>query len=66
VQGVEAVREAREAVDKEAGVVAEAVRAGQRSRPGDKGVGGEDEAAVRQLREAGASVRCRRASAPDR
>ncbi|KAK7347328.1 hypothetical protein VNO80_21858 [Phaseolus coccineus] len=54
------------AVDKEAGVVAEVLRAGQRPRPGDKGVGGEDEAAVRQLREAGASVRRRRAAAPDR
>ncbi|CAI0392514.1 unnamed protein product [Linum tenue] len=66
VQGLEAVREAGEAVPEEAGVVAEAVRPRQRPGTGDQGHHGEDEAPVRQLRQAGITVRLRRPPAPDR
>lgn len=66
VQGVEAIRQAGEAAAEEAGVVVEALRPRQRPGPGYKGHDGEDQAAVRQLREARAAVRDRWAAPPHR
>lgn len=50
MQGVEAVRQEGEAAAEEAGVVAEAVRAGQRACSGDKGHHGEDQEEVASVR----------------
>ena len=65
LQGLQAIRETREAAAQEARVFPKALR--PRLRPGARHQGddGEDQEAVRQLRQVRPSLRLRRAPAPD-